>query len=69
MHFSFHLNNLLDIYIKYQSIPCGCWCGQITTIYQVKKKNYLPQHFLYFIPLPQGQLSFLPVLTLCTGVD
>ena len=23
---------------------------------------YLPQHFLYFIPLPQGQGSFRPIL-------
>jgi hypothetical protein len=23
---------------------------------------YLPQHFLYFLPLPQGQGSFLPMV-------
>jgi len=27
--------------------------------------TYLPQHFLYFLPLPQGHKSFLP--TLCMG--
>ena len=24
--------------------------------------TYLPQHFLYFLPLPQGHKSFLPIL-------
>ena len=26
-------------------------------------QNYLPQHFLYFLPLPHGQSSFLPVVS------
>ena len=27
----------------------------------VSCKPYRPQHFLYFLPLPQGQGSFLPI--------
>jgi hypothetical protein len=27
-----------------------------------------PQQFLYFLPLPQGQGSFLPIFTRFTGV-
>src|SRR5699024_10086211 len=26
-------------------------------------QNYLPQHFLYFLPLPHGQSSFRPILS------
>ncbi len=26
--------------------------------------NYFPQHFLYFLPLPQGQGSFLPIFAI-----
>src|SRR5690606_4743515 len=29
---------------------------------------YLPQHFLYFFPLPQGQGSFLPIFLTLMGV-
>ncbi len=29
-------------------------------IFQKDKKHYLPQHFLYFLPLPQGQGSLRP---------
>jgi len=27
-----------------------------------RSASYCPQHFLYFLPLPQGQGSFLPTL-------
>ena len=30
-------------------------------------RSYRPQHFLYFLPLPNGQGSFLPILGL--GLD
>jgi hypothetical protein len=33
----------------------------ITVDTRLKKEDlYVPQHFLYFLPLPQGQGSFLP---------
>ena len=32
-----------------------CWSGP-----GAHKLHYRPQHFLYFLPLPQGQGSFLP---------
>jgi len=31
-------------------------------ISRLAKRFHLPQHFLYFFPLPQGQGSFLPIL-------
>src|SRR3712207_5987494 len=30
-------------------------------IKHVNPPNYFPQHFLYFLPLPQGHSSFLPI--------
>jgi hypothetical protein len=35
----------------------------------VINKNYFPQHFLYLLPLPQGQGSFLPTLLLMIGLE
>ena len=32
-------------------------------------RGYLPQQFLYFLPLPQGQGSFLPILLTLLGED
>ena len=29
--------------------------------YKLRRGVHAPQHFLYFLPLPQGQGSFLPV--------
>ncbi len=46
----------------------GCYCQRTTRFPGTHPKlcfvegwgSYLPQHFLYFLPLPQGQGSFLP---------
>jgi hypothetical protein len=36
--------------------------GDMGEAREVKRTLHLPQHFLYFMPLPQGQGTFLPTL-------
>ena len=42
------------------SLRCGVGEGDVVSSPWRFLPGYLPQHFLYFLPLPQGQGSFRP---------